>query len=105
MTQLDAGKDKRTAIFRRDGFRCVYCANVFAYDQLTIDHVQPLVKQGDNSPGNLVTACIPCNTRKGGRAAWDWLANNPTERRNFLRYATSVWPRLRRTVQEARNET
>ena len=56
MTGSNAGADKRTAIFRRDGFRCVYCANVFFHEQLTIDHVQPLVKQGDHSTGNLVTA-------------------------------------------------
>ena len=101
MIESQSGEDKRIAIFRRDGYRCVYCANVFTYDQLTIDHVQPLVKQGDNSPGNLVTACCRCNTRKGGKAAWDWLQHNPEERTNFLRLAKDVWPRLRTAVEQA----
>jgi hypothetical protein len=72
---------------------------VFFHEQLTIDHVQPLVKQGDNSSGNLVTACARCNSRKGGRAAWDWLMENPEERHNFLRLAVHVWPRLRKAVE------
>lgn len=101
MTDSTTGDDKRLPIFRRDGFRCVYCATVFAREQLTADHVQPLVKQGDHSSGNLVTACARCNTRKGQRAAWDWLKDNPQERRNFLRLAVSVWPRLRRAVEMA----
>ncbi len=92
---------RRAAIFRRDGHRCVYCGRVFEAAALTIDHVEPRAKQGDRSPGNLVTACTPCNLRKGGRAAWDWLRDRPEERGNFLKYATHVWDRLRRAVEEA----
>jgi 5-methylcytosine-specific restriction endonuclease McrA len=99
MTDSETGKNKRADIFRRDTYRCVYCARIFTDSQLTLDHVQPLVKGGDNSPGNLVTACAPCNTRKGGRAAWAWLKDNPDERKNFLNHATHVWPRLRRAVE------
>lgn len=93
--------DRRQAIFARDGYRCVYCGLVFADDRLSVDHVEPRMKQGDQSPGNLVTACIACNREKGGRAAWAYLAERPDARRNFLRYATHVWPRLRRAVREA----
>ncbi len=95
------GDEKRTTIFRRDNNRCVYCGGVFKSEQLTLDHVQPLAKLGDNSAGNLVTACASCNTRKGCRSAWDWLQCNPEERRKFLRFAIHVWPRLRRAVQQA----
>lgn len=104
MTDSVMGENKRTVIFHRDDFRCVYCANVFTYDHLTIDHVQPLVKNSDNSLGNLVTACISCNTRKGCKAAWSWLRDNPEERANFLRLAVHVWPRLRRAVEQAGND-
>jgi len=92
---------KRTAIFSRDSHRCVYCGRVFPLEMLTVDHVQPIAKQGDNSPGNLVTACSACNTRKGCRSAWEWLRDNPDERKNFLRLAIHVWPRLRRAVEQA----
>lgn len=91
----------RERLFRRDGMRCVYCGNVFPAEQLTLDHVEPRVRGGDNSDGNLVTACRGCNTRKGGAPAWAFLAENPEDRANFLRLATGVWSRLRRAVEEA----
>jgi hypothetical protein len=91
----------RERIFRRDGYRCVYCGNVFPDEALSLDHVQPRMRGGDNSDGNLVTACKACNTRKGSLPAWAWLAENPDERANFLRYATAVWPRHLRAVREA----
>lgn len=91
----------RERIFTRDDNRCVYCAGLFPPEQLSLDHVQPRARGGDNSPGNLVTACLACNTRKGHQPAWAWLADLPGERANFLRYGTAVWARLRRAVAEA----
>lgn len=92
----------RRVIFERDGYRCVYCGRVLPADRLTVDHIQPRVKRGDHSEGNLVTACVACNKEKGGRAAWEYLADRPAERRNFLRYAVHAWSRLRRAVREGR---
>jgi hypothetical protein len=97
----ETGQTLRDAIFARDAHRCVYCAGVYPPEQLSLDHVQPRLRGGDNSPGNLVTACRGCNTRKGSLPAWAFLAELPEERANFLRYATAVWPRLRRAVEEA----
>ena len=91
----------RERVFTRDGFRCVYCAGVYPPEQLSLDHVQPRMRGGDNSEGNLVTACLACNARKGNLAAWAWLADLPEERANFLRYAVHAWKRLRRAVEEA----
>lgn len=91
----------RERVFARDGYRCVYCARVLPGEALTLDHVQPRMRGGDHSEGNLVTACAPCNTRKGSQPAWAFLAELPEERANFLRHATGVWPRLRRAVEEA----
>ncbi len=93
--------ERAERIFHRDGYRCVYCGRVFPGHDLTVDHVQPRVKQGDQSAGNLVTACVACNVRKGSQAAWAYLRDRPAERENFLRYAVHVWPRLRRAVEEA----
>ena len=94
-------RSRRHTILARDGFRCVYCGRVRDAGDLSLDHVEPQVKQGDHSPGNLVTACTACNVEKGGRPAWEYLAQRPVERANFLRYATHVWARLRRAVEEA----
>ena len=55
----------RTNIFLRDGNTCQYCGQVFERRALTLDHVKPKSKGGENSWENLVTACSPCNTSKG----------------------------------------
>jgi 5-methylcytosine-specific restriction endonuclease McrA len=52
-------------IFRRDDYRCQYCG--IALSRLTIDHVIPRHRGGTHRWDNLVTACPPCNRRKGGR--------------------------------------
>jgi len=59
------------------------------------------MRGGDHSDGNLVTACRACNALKASQPAWAFLAERPEERANFLQFATSAWPRLRRAVQEA----
>lgn len=92
---------RRQRIFRRDDYTCVYCGQRCDADDLTVDHVEPRVKGGDNSPGNLVTACRTCNTEKGGAPAWAYLAGRPEKRANFLRLARFVWPRLKGAVIEA----
>src|ERR1044071_4690064 len=45
--------------------RCVYCAVPLALDVATLDHVYPVSHGGPHTPGNLVTACAPCNQLKG----------------------------------------
>jgi 5-methylcytosine-specific restriction endonuclease McrA len=55
----------RKNIFRRDGFRCQYCGRKDS--ELTIDHVVPKSRGGEESWENLTTACKPCNTKKGNR--------------------------------------
>jgi 5-methylcytosine-specific restriction endonuclease McrA len=54
----------RHRIYKRDGYRCVYCGNT---KQLTIDHVIPKSKGGKNTWENLVTCCIKCNLKKSDR--------------------------------------
>jgi len=91
----------RAALFARDGHRCVYCGEEFPAEALSVDHVQPRMRGGDQSGGNLVTACQGCNTAKGGQPLAGYLAANPLARRNFFRLARYVWPRHLRAVAEA----
>jgi 5-methylcytosine-specific restriction endonuclease McrA len=86
----------RQQIFERDEFRCVYCGELFPAEELTVDHVQPLVRGGDNSGGNLVTACKGCNTRKGNRRLHAFLEESGIAREQFLERAKHVWKRLLR---------
>ena len=91
---------KRNEIFLRDGFRCVYCGERFPAEELTLDHVQPRVRGGDRSEGNLVTACRACNTLKGHRRLSVFLHETPSAREQFFRQARHVWPRHLRVLQD-----
>ena len=57
----------RRNIYSRDKNMCQYCGKRFRSADLTIDHVVPRVQGGVNSLSILVCACLPCNTKKGGR--------------------------------------
>ena len=58
-------KISRRALFARDGWRCAYCGTTSS--RLTLDHVVPRSRGGDSVWENVVTACAPCNLRKGNR--------------------------------------
>ena len=91
---------KRQRIFERDAYRCVYCGQQFPSEELTVDHVEPRVRGGDRSDGNLVTACKACNTLKGHRRLSDFLYAEKVARTNFFQYALHVWPRILRVLRE-----
>ncbi len=63
----EASGMKRLRIYMRDKFRCQYCGEKKAAGELTLDHIMPRSRGGDNSPVNIVTACVSCNNRKGDR--------------------------------------
>lgn len=44
---------------------CCYCKQVFLINQLTIEHIVPLVMAGTNDDDNIALACAPCNRQKG----------------------------------------
>jgi 5-methylcytosine-specific restriction endonuclease McrA len=58
-------KISRRALFARDGWRCAYCGT--SSGRLTLDHVVPRSRGGESIWENVVTACAPCNLRKGDR--------------------------------------
>jgi 5-methylcytosine-specific restriction endonuclease McrA len=55
----------RKNILRRDSHRCQYCGRGDV--SLTVDHIVPKSRGGEDTWENLITACIPCNNRKGDR--------------------------------------
>lgn len=72
-------RDKRLAIYLRDGFRCAYCNRNLANAKAkmrTLDHIIPVTRGGDNDETNLCTACKRCNDSKGDKTAWEYLARN-----------------------------
>ena len=55
----------RREVFIRDNYTCQYCGA--RTRDLTLDHVIPRSKGGPHTWENLVSACKPCNHRKGGK--------------------------------------
>ena len=55
------------ALFARDRHLCMYCGQHFGKPLLTRDHVLPTSRGGRDIWENVVSACLPCNVRKGGR--------------------------------------
>jgi len=69
----------RHRIMRRDNYSCAYCGSK---KSLTIDHIIPKSKGGDNTWKNLVTCCLPCNFKKGDKSLEEIgmkLIKKPTE--------------------------
>lgn len=58
-------------LFARDDYHCQYCGRhrreLRGREFLTRDHVLPTSRGGENIWENVVTACSPCNNRKGDR--------------------------------------
>jgi 5-methylcytosine-specific restriction endonuclease McrA len=57
----------RTNIYARDGHTCQYCNAVLPKEDLTFDHVVPVAQGGRKDWENIVTCCVSCNRKKGGR--------------------------------------
>ena len=57
----------RANIYARDDHRCQYCGEPFPTCELTFDHVVPVAQGGRKDWENIVTCCVQCNRRKGGR--------------------------------------
>ena len=57
----------RRTVMARDHFACQYCGARPGRANLTIDHVVPRSRGGESRWENVVTACGPCNRRKGNR--------------------------------------
>lgn len=55
----------RKNILRRDAYKCSYCGRGDL--PLTIDHIVPKARGGNDSWENLVCACTSCNNKKGDR--------------------------------------
>jgi len=54
----------RRNIFLRDNFKCQYCGKG---GTLTIDHVMPKSRGGDDNWENVVVSCVRCNNKKSDK--------------------------------------
>lgn len=54
----------RRSILLRDRFKCQYCGDKFAAEDLTFDHVVPRSAGGQTVWDNILSACVDCNKTK-----------------------------------------
>ena len=52
-------------LFRRQDRMCIICGKRRLTKNLQIDHINPVVREGENEIGNLQLLCAPYNQRKG----------------------------------------
>lgn len=70
----------KSIIYLRDKYTCQYCGKRLKHSELTIDHVIPKSKGGNNTFENLVTCCKSCNSIKNNKLLEECnltLLNNP----------------------------
>jgi len=60
-------KFSRQNIYARDRYSCQYCGSHLPTEDLTYDHVIPKSRGGKTEWKNIVTCCMKCNRKKGGR--------------------------------------
>lgn len=65
---IKTAKYSRMGVFRRDNWQCQYCGKRGNKKNLTIDHVIPRSKGGENTYENTVASCVKCNSFKGSKS-------------------------------------
>jgi 5-methylcytosine-specific restriction endonuclease McrA len=100
---MDKVKWAAETIFRRDGFKCVYCcfdgSTFEGWRFLVVDHLNPY---GGDDPTNLVTSCSYCNLLKGDKICWEGLAEAKEEVRKLLSAKREYWESNIRPLVAAR---
>ena len=72
LTRGEARRQWRQSIKDAWNNRCAYCGNPPIDDEsLTIDHVRPKSRGGEDRTSNVIPACQPCNQQKSSE---DWVA-------------------------------
>ena len=89
----------RLSIYVRDALGCVYCrAGIESGARLTLDHLVPVSHGGKNSPDNLCTACLTCNSSRGNRD-WKVFAKAVAQYLDYDVTASAIIAYIQETVQ------
>lgn len=91
-------------IFEQDDYQCQYCGSRPGSKLLFVDHIIPLVKGGDNSDGNLCTACKSCNSKKYTIDVFEFLSKNGFKPLNNLSKKLDTLYKKKNTLMEEEEE-
>jgi 5-methylcytosine-specific restriction endonuclease McrA len=80
----------KSNVYLRDQYRCLYCETEINNQTGTMDHVIPLSRGGKTNWENIVTACAPCNSRKG---------NQTVIKPKYQPYKPGYWELVRKRKQ------
>jgi len=67
-------REKRLAIYMRDGMACIWCGSEDR-SNLTLDHLVPYSKGGGHTGDNLITSCLHCNSSRGDKDPSEFTAD------------------------------
>jgi 5-methylcytosine-specific restriction endonuclease McrA len=73
MTSSEAKRLWRRSIKEHFNSTCVYCGQTYDSNVLTLDHVHPRSRGGQDITSNVVCACRNCNQAKGSRNWLQWM--------------------------------
>jgi 5-methylcytosine-specific restriction endonuclease McrA len=51
---------------------CEYCGNTFPPEELTMDHIVPIIRMGKTTKSNIACACKECNNKKKYLLPMEW---------------------------------
>ena len=91
MTSPEAKRLWRRAIKEHFDCHCVYCGKTYELHELTLDHVHPRSKGGEDISSNVVPCCRDCNQDKGSTTDWiSWMRNlhgfNPMREQRIIEH-------------------
>ena len=73
MTSPEAKRLWRRAIKEHFNCTCVYCGKTYDLQKLTLDHVHPRSRGGEDISSNVVPCCRDCNQAKGSEHWLSWM--------------------------------
>ncbi len=96
-------RDKRLAIYLRDGEACIWCGHSIEDGvELTLDHLIPCELGGGNHESNLVTACRHCNCSRQDLPIRAWLQTLRDRGIDTTGLAAKVRKHTRRSLKQYR---
>lgn len=80
-------RDYRKIALKRDHHTCLWCGR----PATTVDHIIPSSKGGSDLPHNLLASCSECNTKRGNRTAFSYLAENAHSVPNLIKLCWRIF--------------